>query len=74
MYRICRYDENLIENRIKVEFMRLGAAMDKEFEELKNKCDELIKKNEKLERENFGMKVTITNLRKQLDKFYRYYS
>lgn len=44
-----------------------------EIEGLKKKCDELSRKNEKLERENFGMKVTITNLRKQLDKFYRYY-
>lgn len=33
--------------------------MNEELEELKKKHEELCERNEKLERENFGMKVTI---------------
>lgn len=48
--------------------------MNEELEELKKKCDELIKENEKLERENFGMKITISNLKKKLANYYKYYN
>ena len=53
-------------------------TMNEELEELKKRyeelCTELRKKNEQLERENFGMKVTISNLKKKLANYYKYYN
>lgn len=47
--------------------------MDNEkYEELKKLYEEALKEVEKLKRENFGLKTTVKNLRRQLDKFYRY--
>lgn len=36
--------------------------------------DELLDVTESLKRENFGMKVTISNLKKKLANYYKYYN
>lgn len=36
--------------------------------------DELLDVTESLKRENFGMKVTISNLKKKLASYYKYYN
>lgn len=43
-----------------------------ELVELRKKHEESCKEVEKLKRENFGLKTTVKNLRRQLDKFYHY--
>lgn len=43
-----------------------------ELVELRKKYEESCKEVEKLKRENFGLKTTVKNLRRQLDKFYHY--
>ena len=43
-----------------------------ELVEFRKKYEESCKEVEKLKRENFGLKTTVKNLRRQLDKFYRY--
>lgn len=51
------------------------ALLAKTREEMYSKIlplEESCKEVEKLKRENFGLKTTVKNLRRQLDKFYHY--